>query len=123
MQGVVLVQQHQIIKMNIEINESLELSNDGYAVTIGDSFIHALTTKKKSVIGHYEYGTYVYKLKHRPFDSSWIIDFKRCCKDACKWDERLIFNGVTVESNEISTGVISFDLAIGQLILKGSINV
>ena len=109
--------------MNIQINNNLSLSNDGYAVSTGNSFYHCLTTKKESVIGHYEYGTDLYKLKHRSFDSSWIIDFKRCCKDACKWDERLSFKKVVIDSSQVGAGIILFDVYIGELILKGSINV
>jgi len=110
--------------MQVQIlSDNLPLGLDGYAVSIADSFIHAFTTKKNTVIGNYAYGTDVHLLKHRPYNSSWLIDFKRCCKDACKWDKRLVFNGVIVNDAEVDAGKIYFDILIGHYILKGLVNV
>lgn len=105
------------------LSNNLPLGLDGYAVSIADSFIHAFTTKKGTVIANYDYGTDAYKLKHRPYNSSWLIDFKRCCKDACKWDKRLVFNGVKIDDSEVGTGKLYFVITIGQYTLKGLINV
>ncbi len=110
--------------MQVQIlNDNLPLGLDGYAVSIADSFIHALTTKKGSVIANYDYGTDLYKLKHRPYNSSWLIDFIRCCKDACKWDKRLVFNGVTVDDTQVGIGRLYFDVRIGNYTLKGLVDV
>jgi len=105
------------------LSDNSPLGLDGYAVSVADSFIHAFTTKKGTVIGNYDYGTDAHKLKHRPYNSSWLIDFKRCCKDACKWDKRLVFNGVTIDDTQVGAGKLYFDVQIGQYTLKGLINV
>jgi len=108
----------------IEItNSTLELSTDGYAVTADKSFMDALTTPKGSVIGKPDYGTDFYKLKHRPFNSSWIIDFKRCLKDACKHDPRLAFKKAVVNQNEVDIGKLHFEVYIANYIIKGFVNV
>ncbi len=105
------------------LNTTLPLGLDGYAVSAEQSFVDGLTTLKGSVIGKPDYGTILPKLKHRAFDSSWIIDFKRCLKDACKHDPRLEFKNATVNTESIGAGKVYFDVKIGYFILKGVVNV
>ncbi len=104
-------------------SNNLPLGLDGYAVTADKSFVDAFNTPKGSVIGNYDYGTLAYKLKHRPFNTSWIIDFKRACKDACKHDPRLVFKGVKVDTKDASIGKIYFEVEIGNYSLGGVVNV
>jgi len=108
----------------IEITK-ITLSSDlgGYAVTPIDSFIDALTTPKGSVIARPAYGTKLYTLKHRPYNSSWLIDFKRCLKDACSFDDRLKFKEAIISENEISVGKLNFDVSLENSIIQGFINV
>jgi len=105
------------------VSSTLPHNDDRYAVTVENSFIDALTTAKGSVIGNPRYGTDFYKLKHRPFNSSWLIDFRRCCKDACSFDPRLKYRGLVFDKSEISTGKLYFEIQISYYKLKGSINV
>jgi len=108
----------------IEITSpTLELSTDEYAVTADKSFMDALTTPLGSVIGKEDYGTKFYELKHRPFNSSWIIDFKRCLKDACKHDPRLAFKKAVVNQSEADIGKLHFEVYITNYIIKGTVNV
>ncbi len=102
---------------------NLPLDLEGYAVPAVDSFLHAFTTKKNSVIGHYRYGTDAYKLKHRSYGSEFLIDFKRCCKDACKFDKRLKFTGVQVDESQVSAGILNFIVNLGIYQIKGFLNV
>lgn len=105
------------------INSTLPLGSDGYAVTPEKSFIDGLTTPKGSVIGKPEYGTEYYKLKHRGFNSSWIIDFKRCLKDACKHDPRLIYKNSTIDDSEIGNGRLYYEVFLEYGSIKGVLNV
>jgi phage baseplate assembly protein W len=108
----------------IEITHStLSSKLDGYAVTAEDSFVDALTTLKGSVIGNPEYGTILPKLKHKPFNNSWIIDFKRCLKDACKHDPRLEFKSAIIDDSNVAEGSISFIVSFGYYTLEGVVNV
>jgi hypothetical protein len=110
--------------MQVQIlSDNLPLGLDGYAVSVADSFIHAFTTKKGTVIGNYEYGTEVYLLKHRPYNSSWLIDFKRCCKDACKFDPRLSFEKVVLDDSKVDIGKLNFEVHTIVSVIKGFINV
>ncbi len=91
--------------MRIELANQLPLNNgaldrDGFAVSPILSYLDALITPKGSVIGESEYGTEFYKLKHRSFNNSWLIDFKRYLKDATKFDNRLVFVSSTLEYQE-----------------------
>jgi len=97
-------------------SSTLPIDLDGYAVSQTDSFIDALTTPFGSVIGKRDYGTNLHLLKHRTYNTSWMIDFKRSLKDACKHDPRLIFKSARVQRNE-------FEVEISGFTLKGSINV
>lgn len=105
------------------LNSSLPLGLDGYKVTAEQSFVDGLTTPKGSVIGKPDYGTDFPKLKHRSFDSSWLIDLKRCFKDACKHDERLTYKSSTINADEIGNGKVYFEVFIGFYSLKGVLNV
>ena len=104
-------------------SSTLELSTDGYAVTVDKSFIDALTTPLGSVIDKEDYGTKFYELKHRPFNSSWLIDFRRYCKDACSFDPRLEYRGLRFDESEVSKGKLYFEIQIGYYRLKGLVNV
>lgn len=105
------------------VNSTLPLGLDGYAVSCEDSFIDALKTPKGSVIGNLDYGTDFHKLKHRPFNSSWLIDFRRYCKDACSFDPRLTYRGLRFDESEVSNGRLYFEIQIGYYRLKGLVNV
>jgi len=93
----------------------------GFFVSPAKSFMDSLTTPKGSVIGKPEYGTEFYKLKHRSFNTEWIIDAKRCFKDACRFDDRLSYNGATIE--ELENGKIFWSVDIGVDVVEGSLNV
>lgn len=105
------------------VNSTLPLGLDGYQVTAEQSFIDGLTTQKGSVIGKPDYGTDMYKLKHRSFNSSWLIDLKRCFKDACKHDPRLTYKSSTIDTSEVANGKVYFEVFIGFYRLKGVVNV
>ena len=96
---------------------------NGYAVSAEDSFVDALTTLKGSVIGNPEYGTILPKLKHRPFNNSWIIDFKRCLKDACLHDPRLEYKSALIDDSRVSEGSLSFIVNFGYYTIEGVVNV
>jgi len=105
------------------LNSTLPIGLDGYAVRAEKSFIDALTTLKGSVIGKPDYGTILPRLKHKSFDGSWIIDFKRCLKDACKHDPRLKFKGAKIDTQDIGIGKVYFDVQIDFYNIKGVANV
>lgn len=108
----------------IEVTHSTLTSKlGGYTVTAEDSFVDALTTLKGSVIGKPDYGTDLPKLKHRAFNSSWIIDFKRCLKDACKHDPRLEFKNALIDDSRVSEGNLSFIVNFGYYTIEGIVNV
>ena len=105
------------------VNSTLPLGLDGYAVSCEDSFIDGLTTPQGCVIGNLKYGTKWHTLKHRPFDSSWQIDARRFCKDACEHDVRLNFQNVKFNDSEIGDGKLYIDIYINHQILKVLVNV
>jgi len=105
------------------LSSNLPLGMDGYQVSAEDSFIDAFNTPKGSVIGKPDYGTDAHKLKHRSFNSSWIIDFKRCLKDACKHDPRLTYKNALVDVSSASSGKIYFNVYIGFYSIKGVFDV
>jgi len=93
---------------------------EGYAVSVEDSFYHALTTPKGWVVGRMNYGTGFRELRHRALNSSTMIDMKRYCRDACAFDERLNFISATIDMTNISIGFvyITVELTIGQIKMK-----
>lgn len=107
--------------MRIELKNQLPLKNgaldrDGFAVSPILSYLDALITPKGSVIGEPEYGTDFYKLKHRSFNNSWLIDFKRCLRDATKFDNRLVFVGSSLEYEEDENRVFfSADIGVDRV--------
>jgi phage baseplate assembly protein W len=105
------------------INTPVTLGLEGYAVTPEASFMDALTTPKGSVICNAKYGTKFHELKHRPFNSSWKIDFKRCLKDACSFDSRLSFDKVVLNDSEVDIGKLNFEVYTTTSIIKGATNV
>jgi len=94
-----------------------------YLVSVEDSFKDALMTLKGSVIGKPDYGTNLQRLKHRSFNSEWVIDFRRCLKDACKHDPRLEFKGADIDSSRAGEGVIKYKVYIVNYIIEGAVNV
>lgn len=105
------------------IKTDLPLTKEGYAVTASDSFIDCLTTPLKSVIGKPEYGTDLFKLKHKTISTSFLIDLKRCCKDACKHDERLTFLNAEIDMALTNKDVVFFDVYFKNYSLKASLYV
>jgi len=113
--------------MRVELINQLPLKNgildrDGFAVSTVLSYLDALITPKGSVIGEPEYGTEFYKLKHRSFNSEWIIDFKRCLKDATKFDKRLVYVSSSLEWQEDEERVF-FSVDVGVDRVEGYIYV
>jgi len=113
--------------MRIELTTKLPLQNgtldrDGYAVAPILSYLDALITPKGSVINEPEYGTEFYKLKHRAFNNEWLIDFKRCLKDATKFDKRLVFIGSTMEY-EPEEQRVKFAVKVGVDLVEGYVYV
>jgi phage baseplate assembly protein W len=94
-----------------------------YATSEEESFRDTLATQKGSVICNPDYGTNLFKLKHRSFDSEWVIDFRRCLKDACRYDPRLKFRGADIDSSQVGEGTISYKVYIENKIIEGVINV
>ena len=94
-----------------------------YLVSVEDSFKDALMTLKGSVIGKPDYGTDLPRLKHRSFNSEWVIDFRRCLKDACKHDPRLKSKGADIDSSRAGDGVIGYKVYTTDYIIEGAINV
>ena len=101
------------------LNTTIPTDADGYAVTPEDSFYHALTTQKGSVIGYPEYGTDFKKRKHRMLTNSTIIDYKRDLRDACSFDPRLKFQSVELDTSEITAGVVKFDVYLNTGVISG----
>jgi len=94
-----------------------------YLVSVNDSFRDGLFTLKGSVIGKPDYGTDLPLLKHRPFNSEWLIDFRRCLKDACKHDDRLDFKSAEIDTSRADVGIISYKVYITDHIIEGVVNV
>ena len=95
------------------LDTTIPTDKDGYAVTAVDSFIDGLTTPRYSVIEEPHYGTDLHKLKHRSFSSGWIIDLRRCLKDACIFDPRLVFADAHIDASNIAEGKVLFDVILG----------
>jgi phage baseplate assembly protein W len=96
------------------------LDLDGYAVSVEDSFYHALTTPKGWVVGRMNYGTGFRELRHRALNSSTMIDIKRYCRDACAFDARLNFISANIDMTNMSAGFIyvTVELSIGKIEMK-----
>ena len=94
-----------------------------YLVSVEDSFRDGLMTLKGSVIGKPDYGTEFPRLKHRGFNAEWVIDFRRCLKDACKHDPRLKFKGADIDSSRVSEGIVAYKVYIVDYIIEGVVNV
>ena len=106
------------------VNSLLPVTYQHYAVTAEDSFRDALTTPKGSSPLAPFYGTYMYLLKHRVMNAEWVIDFRRCLKDACAFDPRLEFDKAVVDDSQISLGRAVYDVYLKDgNIIKGSVNV
>ena len=112
--------------LDITIIESqLPIGNNivGYAISPEDSFMDTLSTPRGSLIGNYNYGTDLHKLKHRSFNNEWILDAKRAFKDACNYDKRLSFKSINFDSSNVSSGKIAFYLELKDGYVNGVINV
>ena len=94
-----------------------------YLVSAQASFKDGLSTLKGSVIGKPDYGTDLPRLKHRSFNSEWVIDFRRCLKDACKHDPRLKFKSADIDSSRAGEGVISYKVYVDGFTVEGNVNV
>jgi len=101
------------------LDTTIPTDADGYAVTPEDSFYHALTTSKGTVIGFEEYGTNFKKRKHRMLTTSTLIDYKRDLRDACEFDPRLTFQSVELDVSELSAGVVRFDVYLSTGVISG----
>lgn len=104
-------------------NTTETLTIEGYAVSATDSFVDALNTPLGSVVGNPTYGTILSRLKHDVYNNSFLIDVKRCLKDACKFDDRLEFISANVNRRNENTDTVYFDVYFKEFYLKGSFNV
>ena len=99
------------------LNTTIPTDLQGYAVTPEESYYHALTTPKGSVIGLPKYGTNFKKRKHRTLNNATLIDYRRDLADACEFDPRLTLLDVKLDTSEIAAGIVTFDvfLSIGTI--------
>ena len=102
-----------------KLNTTIPTDKHGFANTADESFYDALVTRKRSVICLPEYGTDFLKRKHRVLNSSSLIDFRRDFRDACNFDPRLHFQDVKFDVNEMSAGVVKFDVYLSVGIISG----
>jgi len=107
-----------IIEAQLPIGDDIK-----YYSTVEESFIDTLTTPIGTLIGNYQYGTELHKLKHRSFNAEWVLDAKRCFKDACKWDNRLTFKSVDFDISQVDIGKIIFSLELKDGYILGVVNV
>jgi len=103
--------------------ESFSEPIDGYAISPEGSFMDALTTLKGTLIAHKDYGTTLPLLKHRPYSVEWLLDAKRCFKDACAFDPRLKHKETILDESQASIGVIGFEVILDTFKIEGSLNV
>jgi len=94
------------------LDTTIPTDSDGYTVTPEESFYHALTTAKGSVIGFPEYGTDFKKRKHRTLTISSLIDYKRDLRDACSFDPRLGFQSVELDTSRLNEGAVQFNVKL-----------
>jgi len=84
-----------------------------YLATPEESFMDAFGTPRGTVIGNYIYGTFAHKLKHRPFNTDYVIEMRRAFKDACSFDPRLNFMGASYDIKNLTAGIVLFNVDIG----------
>jgi len=93
----------------------------GFAVDPVESWLDALMTRPRMVIGKEEYGTPFPSRKHRSLNQLSIIDFRRDFKDACAFDPRLGFDNVEFDLSEASIGVVKFDVYLNIGVISGEL--
>jgi len=93
----------------------------GFAVTPVDSWLDALMTRPRMVIGKPEYGTLFPTRKHRNLAQGTLIDYRRDFKDACKFDPRLKFQGVRFDVSEVSIGIVYFEVTLSTGVIAGEL--
>jgi len=93
----------------------------GFAVTPVDSWLDALMTRPRMVIGEPKYGTLFPTRKHRTLAQSTLIDYRRDFKDACAFDPRLTFEGVQFYLSEISVGKVGFEVRLKTGVIAGEL--
>jgi hypothetical protein len=93
----------------------------GFAVTPTDSWIDALMTRPRAVIGEPSYGTLFPTRKHRSLGNGALIDYRRDFKDACAFDPRLSFKTVDFNLSEMSAGVVKFKVHLGIGVISGEL--
>ena len=101
------------------LDTTIPTDADGFAVSAEDSFYHALTTAKGTVIGLPAYGTDFKKRKHRMLTTSTLIDYKRDLRDACNFDPRLIFQKADLDLSALSAGIVQFDVYLNIGVISG----
>ena len=105
------------------VNAFLPVTYQHYAVSAEDSFRDALTTPRGSSPLAPHYGTLLYLLRHRPMSVEWLLDFKRCLKDACAFDSRLNLEKTIVDDSSLSIGKVKYDVHLKDgSIIKGEID-
>ena len=98
---------------------TIPTDSNGFAVTPVDSWLDALMTRPRMVIGKPEYGTLFPTRKHKTFNQSAVIDFRRDFRDACAFDPRLNFQDVKFDLSEMSIGIIGFDVHLDIGLISG----
>ena len=103
------------------LNTSIPTDSNGYAVTPIDSWLDALMTRPRMVIGKPTYGTPFPTRKHRSLGNGELIDFVRDFKDACAFDPRLTFEKVDFDLSQVSSGTVGFDVHLGIGVISGEL--
>ena len=101
------------------LDTTIPTDRHGYAVTPVDSYYHALTTPKGSVIGLPSYGTDFRKRKHRTLNNATILDYKRNLADACAFDPRLHLEEVRLDTTQLQDGEVRFDIFLSIGVISG----
>jgi len=103
------------------LQTTIPTDRHGFAVDPVESWLDALMTRPRMVIGKEKYGTPFPTRKHRTLNQSSIIDFKRDFKDACAFDPRLGFDNVKFDLSEASIGVVKFDVYLSIGVISGEL--
>jgi hypothetical protein len=105
----------------VNLNTTIPTDSNGYAVTPIDSWIDALMTRPRMVIGKPNYGTPFPTRKHRSLGNGELIDFRRDFKDACVFDPRLTFEKVDFDLSQVNSGTVGFDVHLSVGIISGEL--
>lgn len=90
------------------LKTTIPTDKHGYAVEPSESWLDALMTRPRIVIGKPSYGTLFSTRKHRSLSNGAIIDFRRDFRDACKFDSRISFKNVNFDLTQVSAGIVGF---------------